>query len=463
MEERKENLRIVMFPWLAHGHISSFLELAKALAKRNFTTYLFTTHANLAFFKQTLSREEFRRVKLMEIMLPYLPQLPSHFHTTNGLPPHLMNTLKKAFLKGNPDFYTILDTLRPDLIIYDFLLPCVPLMASTLNFPAVMFLIRGAASNSYHYHVRDNNPSTEYPFPEIFFRDHEHRKNKKIFDSLENDGIDEKNGITRCFERSKEIVLIKTFRELEGKYIDYLSFLFNKEFLPVGPLVRAFDQTDGGLQYVDKIIEWLNEKEKCSTILVSFGSECYLSKEEIEELALGLELSMVNFIWVIRFPMGDKTEIPDVLTKEFVERVWDRGVILEHWAPQGRILEHSSIGGFVSHCGWNSVTEALKCGVPIIALPMQHDQPLNARLLVNEVGVGLEIQRDEEGNIRKEEVARIVREVVLEKSGERVRKKAKEISEIIRENGDNDIDGVVEQLIDLRWRTGPSHYIGQIF
>ncbi|CAN4114369.1 unnamed protein product [Withania somnifera] len=461
MEARTENLRVVMFPWLAHGHISSFLELAKALAKRNFTTYLFTTHANLAFFKQTLSLEEFRRVKLMEIMLPYLPQLPSHFHTTNGLPPHLLNTLKKAFLKGKPDFYTILDNFRPDLIIYDFLLPCVPLMASTLNFPAVMFLTNGAASNSYHYHVRDNNPTTDYPFPEIFFRNHEHRKNKKVFDSLENDGIDEKNGIRRCFERSKEIILIHSFRELEGKYIDYLSYLFNKKFLAVGPLVRAFDQTDDGQRYVDKIIEWLNEKEKCSTIFVSFGSECYLSKEEIEELALGLELSMLNFIWVIRFPIGDTMDIPEVLTEGFVERTWDRGVILEDWAPQGRILEHSSIGGFVSHCGWNSVMEALKYGVPIIAMPMQNEHPLSTRLLVNEVGVGLEIQRDEEGNIHKEEVAKTVRQVMLDKSGENVRNKAKEFSEIMREN--DIINGVVEQLIDLRWRTGPSHYIGQIF
>ncbi|XP_055830793.1 UDP-glucosyltransferase 29-like [Solanum dulcamara] len=313
---------------------------------------------------------------------------------------------------------------------------------------AVLFLTPGAAANSYHYHVRDNNPSTEYPFPEIFFLDHEHRKNKKIFDSLENDGIDEKNGITRCFERSKEIILIKTFTELEGKYIDYLSFLFNKRFVTVGPLVRAFDQTEGGL-FNDKIIEWLNEKEKCSIIFISFGSECYLSKEEIQEMALGLELSMVNFIWVIRFPVRDETEISEVLPQGFFDRNWNRGLIVKDWAPQGRILEHSSIGGFLTHCGWNSVMEALNCGVPIIALPMQHEQPLNARLLVNEVGVGLEIQRDEEGNIGKEEVAKIVREMVFEKSGETVRKKAKEFSEKMRENGENDMERVVDELVNL--------------
>lgn len=474
MEARKRNIRIVMFPWLAYGHVSAFLELAKALAKRNFMTYLFTTNANLFKFRHALSHEDAKRVKLMEIQLPHLPELPCRFHTTTGLPPHLINTLKKLFLKGKPDFFTILDTLQPDLIIYDFLLPCIPLMASTLLYQAVLFLTTGAAASSYHYQFRDNNPNTEYPFPEIifryhdptteypfpeiFFRDNEHRKNKKIFESLENDGIDEKNGILRCFQRSKNIILIKTFTELEGKYIDYLECLFNKWVVPVGPLVRAFDQTEGG-QCNDEIIGWLNKKEECSTIFVSFGTECCLTKEEIVELALGLELSMVNFIWVIRLLITDETDVSEVLPEGFLERIWNRGIIVNNWAPQGKILKHSSIGGFVSHCGWNSVMEALHCGVPIIALPMQHEQPLNARLLVDKVGVGLEIQRDEEGNIDKEEVAKIVREVVLEESGERVRKKAKEFSEKMREKGENDIDKVVDKLVDLYKRSlRPTYY-----
>nr|XP_016454691.1 PREDICTED: beta-D-glucosyl crocetin beta-1,6-glucosyltransferase-like [Nicotiana tabacum] len=349
-----------------------------------------------------------------------------------------------------------------DLIIYDFLQPCIPTMAATLNIPAVLFLTPGAASNSYHYHGRNNNPISDYPFREIFFRDHEHRKNKEIFDSLENDGIDEKNGVTRCFERSHDIVLIKTFKELEGKYIDYLSVLFKKKFVPVGPLVREIDQEDG--EQHCEIIEWLNEKEKCSTIFVSFGSECFLSNEEIEEFALGLELSMVNFIWVVRFPMGEKKNILEVLPKGYFERVENRGIVIEGWAPQGRILEHSSIGGFVSHCGWSSVMESLNYGVPIIAMPMQHDQPLNARLVVNEVGVGMEIHRDEEGNLGKEEVARVVREVVLEKSGEILREKVNEFSEIMRENGENDIDEVVEELHKLYKKTlRHNYYLGKLF
>jgi UDP:flavonoid glycosyltransferase YjiC (YdhE family) len=122
--------------------------------------------------------------------------------------------------------------------------------------------------------------------------------------------------------------------------------------------------------------------------------------------------------------------------------------VLEGWAPQTKILEHPSIGGFVSHCGWSSVMESMKFGVPIIAVPVHLDQPLNARL-VEEVGVGVEVKRDMNGKLEREKVAKVIREVVVEKAGEGVRRKAKELKEKIREKGEEDIDGVVQELAKL--------------
>ncbi|KAJ8551529.1 hypothetical protein K7X08_021544 [Anisodus acutangulus] len=186
----------------------------------------------------------------MEILLPNLSQLPAQFHTTNGLPPHLMNTLKRAFLMAKLDYFTILDTLKPDLIIYDFLQPCIPVMAATLLIPAVLFLTPGAASNSYLHHGRVNNPSLEYPFSEIFFLDHENRKNKRMFDSLENDGIDEKNGTTRDEERNigkEEVVKIvkQVLLEQSGERLREKA----KEF---SEIMRANGEND-----IDKVVEEL--------------------------------------------------------------------------------------------------------------------------------------------------------------------------------------------------------------
>lgn len=150
----------------------------------------------------------------------------------------------------------------------------------------------------------------------------------------------------------------------------------------------------------------------------------------------------------MRFPAGDKVSLEMALPEGFLDKVEDRGMVVEGWAPQTKILEHPSIGGFVSHCGWSSVMESMKFGVPIIAVPMHLDQPLNARL-VEEVGVGVEVRRDVNGKLKREKVANVIREVVEEKGGEGVRRKAKEVKEKMRNNGEEEIDGVVEELVKL--------------
>ncbi|OWM87639.1 hypothetical protein CDL15_Pgr022752 [Punica granatum] len=242
---------------------------------------------------------------------------------------------------------------------------------------------------------------------------------------------------------------MKTFRELEGKYIDCLSDLTGKRAVPVGPLVHdPLLQAD---QAGTHIIEWLDKKPISSTVFVSFGTEYFLTDQEREEIAHGLERSNVNFIWVMRFPGGERQDLEDALPKGFLERVAGRGLVVEKWAPQVRILEHESIGGFVSHCGWSSVMESMKFGVPIIAVPMQLDQPFNAKV-VERVGVGIEVKRNpSSGRFEGEDIGRVIRGLVKERGGEGVRKRVKEVSEsMIRNKGkDEEIDGVVDALVNL--------------
>lgn len=215
-------------------------------------------------------------------------------------------------------------------------------------------------------------------------------------------------------------------------------------YVPVGPLVRAPETENEH----SEIMDWLNSKERCSTVFVSFGSEYFLCKEETEELALGLELSKVNFLWVVRFPVGQNMDLEEVLPKGFLERVGNRGKVVQGWAPQLRILGHSNIAGFVSHCGWSSVMEGLKLGIPIIAMPMHLDQPLNAKLIV-EAGVGEEVVKEKDGKIDRDEVAKVVREVVVERSGQRLRKRTREFSQILESNGEREIDQVVQELMNI--------------
>ncbi|XP_059307680.1 UDP-glucosyltransferase 29-like [Lycium ferocissimum] len=440
MEAKKNTISVLMLPWLAHGHISPFLELAKKLTNRNFHIYMCSTPINLMSIKKSVTNKYSQSIELVELHLPSLPNLPPHYHTTNGLPPHLMNTLKTAFEMAAPNFSKLLQTLKPDLVIYDFNQPWAAESASSMNIPAVQFLTFSAAVVALALHMFDKR-GENFPFPEIYLREYEMLQMKKTMEESQ----DEKSPFDEALGQSRDIILVKTCRDFEGKYMDYLSKLVSKKIVPVGSLVQdSINQDDNE----EVIMQWLDKKEKSSTVFVSFGSEYFLSKEEIHEVAQGLELSKMNFIWVIRFPQGENISIQDVLSKGFLERVGERGMVLEKWAPQAAILQHTSIGGFVSHCGWSSFMESMKFGVPIIAMPMHIDQPMNARV-VEYIGMGVEALRDENGKLQSEEIAKVIRKVVIEESGEGVRKKAREFSKKMNMKGDEEIDGVVEELVAL--------------
>jgi UDP:flavonoid glycosyltransferase YjiC (YdhE family) len=78
------------------------------------------------------------------------------------------------------------------------------------------------------------------------------------------------------------------------------------------------------------------------------------------------------------------------------------------WCDQQRVLAHPSVGCFVTHCGWNSTLEAVVCGVPMVAVPSWSDQPMNAWLVEEEWEVGVRAERDMEGVLARDELARCV-------------------------------------------------------
>ncbi|KAF5931068.1 hypothetical protein HYC85_031941 [Camellia sinensis] len=436
---------VLMLPWLAHGHLSPFIELAKKLSQRNFNVYLCSTPINLKPFRGSISLNlSASPIQFIDIHLPPSPLLPPHYHTTKDLPPHLLPALNTAFDNAKPAFLTILKTLKPDIVIYDFLQPWVPIAAHEENTEAVVFVTGGAASYSVLTHCT-NDANKDYPFQELNISEDLRDKVIRYLYETTN-GVINKERFLGCIERSSSFVLIKTSNVIEAKYVDYLCGLVGKEVVPVGPLIQIPTKNDDD----EVIMEWLDEKEVSSVVFVSFGSECFLSKQQIEEIAHGLELSKVSFIWVVRFHGAEKTRVlHEVLPKGFLERIEDKGLVIEGWAPQAKILSHPSIGGFVSHCGWGSTLEGVMFGVPIIAMPMRLDQPFNAKLVV-EIGVGKEVKKENENErFKREEVARVIKQVVDQEDGKEVRRKVKELSERMREKSEEEIDLVIEKLVQL--------------
>lgn len=105
-------------------------------------------------------------------------------------------------------------------------------------------------------------------------------------------------------------------------------------------------------------------------------------------------------------------------------------------APQVAILAKQAIGGFVSHCGWNSLLESLWFGVPTAAWPLYAEQKFNAFEMVEELGLAVQIKRYWRGDhlggvaavdmVKAEEIERAVR-CLMEQDSE-VRKRVKEMS-----------------------------------
>ncbi|KAG5621145.1 hypothetical protein H5410_006363 [Solanum commersonii] len=197
---------------------------------------------------------------------------------------------------------------------------------------------------------------------------------------------------------------------------------------PIGPLRRTVDITEH-----DEVIQWLDKQNQKSILYVSFGSGGTLSSEQIIELAWGLEL--------IHSPSDNGTDIAylnsnendtggslEYLPKRFLTRTKDMGLVVPMWVQQVEILSHSSVGGFISHCGWNSTIESLTSGVPMIAWPLHAEQKMNSTMLTEELGVAIRpTVLPTKKLVKREEIQEMVRILMHTKEEKSIRENVKKL------------------------------------
>ncbi|KAJ1289313.1 hypothetical protein BS78_02G154700 [Paspalum vaginatum] len=234
--------------------------------------------------------------------------------------------------------------------------------------------------------------------------------------------------------------VVNTFDALEHETVDAFKGLAERGVFPpayaVGPFVRPFSRKSAE----HGCMRWLDEQPDGSVLYVSFGSGGTLSSMQTAELALGLEASGQRFLWVVRFPSDkdsmasyfggptDRVDPASYLPEGFTERTRATGLVVLQWAPQVEILEHRAVGGFLSHCGWNSTLETVSAGVPVLAWPLFAEQRVNAVKLASEhVGLGLRVNAREDGVVPREEVAAAVRELMVGEKGAMARRRAREM------------------------------------
>ncbi|TYI35327.1 hypothetical protein ES332_A03G068800v1, partial [Gossypium tomentosum] len=227
-------------------------------------------------------------------------------------------------------------------------------------------------------------------------------------------------------------IIINTFEELEPYALHCFSNGQNPPLYPVRPVIELT-----GLSYSDsddKVMKWLDDQPQASVVFLCFGSMGSFKTPQVKEIALGLEQSGFRFLWSLRVqpPQNDALEM---LPEGFLERVQGRGMICS-WTPQLKVLTHKVIGGFISHCGWNSILEILWFGVPITTWPLYAEQQLNAFKMVKELGLAVEMRlnyrKDSNKVVMADEIEKTVGMVM--DGGSEVRKKVKEMGEMARKS-----------------------------
>ena len=437
-------LHVVMFPWLAFGHMIPYLELAKLIAQSGNHVSFVSTPRNIDRLPK-LPPNLAPFITFVKLPLPHVPNLLENAEATADLPNDKVQFLKVAYDLLQQPMARFLDAADPDWVIHDFAPYWLGPIATKLGISCAFFSIFNASSVSFftpgdqlEYRSEPDHftvPPKWVPFQsKVAFRYFEIKK--IISEGLSGDasGISFKYRLTESIEGCDLLALRSCF-ELEPEWLRLLEQLNRKPVIPVGQLAPELDDRgdDGKDETWQQIKEWLDKLARGSVVYVAFGSEAKPNQTEITEIALGLEQSELPFFWVLKMSLGPSDTEMVKLPEGFEERTKGRGVVCTSWAPQLKILSHDSIGGFLSHSGWSSVVEALSLERPLILLTFFADQGLNASFL-QEKKMGYLIPRNGgDGSFTREAVAQSLRLVMVEEGGKIYRDKAKEMSGLFRD------------------------------
>eukprot|EP01018_Ginkgo_biloba_P036017 Gb_08878 [translate_table: standard] len=469
-EGEQHALHAVIIPLPAQGHVNPLMNFAKLLASRGF----FITFINTEWIEDRI----FKKPNDTATVSTRLQQQGLNFRflsIADGLPPDHgraanLTEFFQAMHKLGPALEHLLriqDGFPPiTCLITDCLLACTHQVAISLGVPRVIFWTFSAVAaiaqcNSQLLlakgYIPVNAKEAKNPehlitclpgkIPPLWPTDllSFYRTQDTLFEILMYESQ---------MQNKADYVLVNTFAELEGKEaIDGLS-INGCPALAVGPvfLPEFLEGRESAFSMWEEdthCLQWLDMQKPASVLYVSFGSIAVKSKQQLQELALGLEASEQPFLWVIRSDMAGGKYM--VLPEGFEDRTKDRALIIE-WAPQLKVLSHTSVGGFLTHNGWNSMLESISMGVPMIGWPEFADQYHNCSFAKEIWKIGTDLGHEEEILVKKEEVEKVVRAVMQGSEGNELRKSAVELkvysTKAVTEGGSSfrNIDKFVEDM-----------------
>ncbi|GLJ20497.1 hypothetical protein SUGI_0373060 [Cryptomeria japonica] len=246
----------------------------------------------------------------------------------------------------------------------------------------------------------------------------------------------------RCFDTVKEAdwIVANSMYPLDCKAVEAL---FPKirvhcvgSLLPCAYLEQSDNQdrkmgTSSRIETDCKL--WLDCKPAQSVIYVSFGSHVSVSRPQLAEIAAGLMQSGYHFVWALR-PDKDASDVSEMLPPGFLDETKEQGLVAP-WFSQVEVLSHPSVGGFLSHCGWNAIMESVSSGIPILGFPIGLDQFTNCKLIADEWNFGLQLRRGDDGNrvISAQEITKKIKLLMEGEESVRVRRAAERFRDAAKE------------------------------
>ncbi|KAJ9560402.1 hypothetical protein OSB04_005562 [Centaurea solstitialis] len=436
----------ICIPFPAQGHINPMLKLAKILHSKGFYITFINTEFNHRRLCKVLGTDTLNRHPSFkfETIPDGLPPT-ENFDVTQDIP-SLCKSTSETCLEPFKKLISRLNdttTIPPvSCIVSDGVMSFTLDVADELGIPEVLFWTTSACGFLAYAHYNTLMEKGLFPL-----KDNADLTNGYLDTTL--DCIPSMKGIrlkdmpsfvrstdpeefmvkfpireTRRAKKASAIIL-NTFEELEHDVLNELSSIYSKVY-SIGPLhTLENNMKNDDLQFLSsslwkeetECLKWLDSKESNSVVYVNFGSIAVMTPEQLVEFSWGLANSNQTFLWIIRPDLvsGDSPMLPP----ELLEATKDRG-LLASWCPQEKVLNHPSVGGFLTHSGWNSTLESISSGVPMICWPFFAEQQTNCWFSCNQWGIAMEIDSD----VDRKQVQKLVTMLMVEEKGEEMRQMA---------------------------------------
>lgn len=345
---------------------------------------------------------------------------------------------------SNPNVNNALQSISQSSKVTVFIIDlfCTPAMslADKLNIPVYYFFTSGACCLAQFLYFPTIHRTTNESFKDMNRPIHSPGlppipSSEMISPLLDRTTTDYSDFLEFCEHFPKSAGIIgNTFDSLEPKAIKAITDGLCVPDLPTPPLYSVGPLVAPGEDSQHECLNWLDLQPSRSVVYLCFGSLGLFSADQLKEIATGLEMSGQRFLWVVRSPPSHnqadrflpppEPDLDLLLPQGFLDRTKDRGLVVKKWAPQVAVLSHESVGGFVTHCGWNSVLEAVRVGVPMVAWPLYAEQRFNKVVLVEEMGLALPMDESDGGRVAATEVEKRVRQLMEAEEGKAVREVA---------------------------------------